>query len=112
MIYRELAKKDDAPSLLKFMPFFDWDRRKVARQDLVSAFMSSSWAPGHLALTACRCSDVSRILRRTAKTYGGEAYISRIASDLAGVPDGCRKSVEKTIASIRSDWSSRYDWRD
>lgn len=112
MIYRELAKKDDAPDLLKFVPFFDWDRCKTARKELVSAFMSSSWPPGHLALTACRCSEISRILRRTAKAFGGEAYLSRIASDLACVPYECRKSVEETIASIQSDWSSKYDWSD
>ncbi len=112
MIYRELAKKDDVPDLLKFVPFFDWDRCKAARQELVSAFMSSSWAPGHLALTACRCADIPRILRRTAKAYGGEAYLDRVNSDLARVPDGCRKHVKKMIASIRSDWSSKYDWRE
>jgi hypothetical protein len=109
MVYRELAKKDNVP---KFMSFLDWDRCKTARQELVYAFMSSSWAPGHLALIACRCSEIKKILRRVAKSYGGEAYLSRMASDLALLPEGCRESVEKMIASIRSDWSSRYSWRD
>ncbi|WP_219847062.1 hypothetical protein [Burkholderia multivorans] len=112
IIYRELAKRDDVPDLLRFVPFLDWDRCKAARKELVSAFMSSSWSPGHLAFTACRCSDIARILRRTAKASGGEAYLGRIASDLARVPDDCRKSVEETIASIRSDRSSKYDWSD
>jgi hypothetical protein len=112
MIYRELARKDDVPNLLKFVSFFDWDRCKAAREELVSAFMSSSWPPGHLALTACRCSEIPRILRRTAKAYGGEAYLSRVALDLACVPDGCRRSVEKVIVSRRSDQSSKYEWRD
>lgn len=112
LIYRELAKKDDVPDLLKFVPFFDWDRCKAARQELVSAFMSSSWAPGDLALTACRCNDLGKILRRTAKAYGGDGYIGRVAADLARLPDGCRKPAAQTISSIRSDWSSKFDWRD
>jgi hypothetical protein len=112
LIYRELAKKDDVPDLLKLVPFFDWDRCKAARQELVSAFMSSSWAPGDLALTACRCNDLGKILRRTAKAYGGDGYIGRVAADLARLPEGCRKPAAQTISSIRSDWSSNFDWRD
>ncbi|HGO6119649.1 TPA: hypothetical protein ACK3SN_007043, partial [Burkholderia cepacia] len=112
MIYRELAKQNDVPDLLKFVPFFDWDRCKTARQELVSAFMSSSWPPGHLALTAYRCLDIARILRRTAKAYRGEAYLSRIAQDLVHVPDECREAVEETIAAIRAEGVSKYDWSD
>jgi hypothetical protein len=112
LIYREFAKKDDVPELLKFVPFFDWDRCKAARHELVSAFMSSSWAPGDLALTAWRCNDLGKILRRTAKAYGGDRYISRVEADLARLPDACRRSAAQTIASIRSDWSSKFDWRD
>ncbi len=103
IVYRELAKQDDVPDLLKLFPFFDWDRCKVARQELVSAFMSSKWAPGDLALTACRCEDVGKILRRTAKAHGGEAYLARVAADLSNLPDGCRKTVEKVISTIESE---------
>ncbi|ATU72287.1 GAP1-N1 domain-containing protein [Komagataeibacter rhaeticus] len=112
IIYRELAKKDEVPDLLKFVPFFDWDRCKAARQELVSAFMASSWPPGDLALTACRCNDLGKILRRTAKAYGGDGYIGRVEADLARLPDGCRKPATQTISSIRSDWSAKVDWRD
>lgn len=102
MIYRELAKQDDVPELLKFFPFFDWDRCKVARQELITAFMSSSWMPGDFALTACRCEDVGKIFRKTAKAYGGEAYLTRVIEDLLRVPDGCRKAVEEVISLIYS----------
>jgi len=112
LIYRELAKENDVPDLLKFVPFVDWDRCKTARQELVSAFMSSSWAPGDLALTACRCNDLERILGKTAKAYGGYDYIGRVAADLVRLPDGCRKLATQTIGSIRPDWSSKFDSRD
>lgn len=110
MIYQELAKADDVPDLLKFVPFFDWDRCKTARHEVVQAFMSSSWKPGDLALTACRCGDTAKILKRVAKSYGGEEYLARIENDLSCLNDGDRRLVKRTIAEIRSDKSYRFDW--
>ncbi|MEE2850331.1 MAG: hypothetical protein VX561_10735 [Pseudomonadota bacterium] len=111
-IYRQLAKEDDAPDLLKMVPFFDWDRCKAARLELVSAFLSSSWPASDLALTACRCNDVGRILRRTAKSHGGEDYIGRIGSEVSRLPKGCQEAITKALSALRADWPARYDWRD
>ncbi|MCQ4279579.1 hypothetical protein NA643_10835 [Pseudomonas stutzeri] len=102
IIYRELAKADDVPELLKFIPFFDWDRCKSARHGLVEAFMSSNWRAGDLALTAYRCSDVAKILGRVAKSYGGEEYLARIENDLNRLSDDGQRFVDQTIDVIRS----------
>ena len=102
MVYRDLAKKDTVPDILQFLPFFDWDRCKAARHELVGAFMSSSWSPVDLALTACRCADVGKILRRTAKSYGGEIYIEKISKETALLPDKCRAEVDLAISTIMS----------
>jgi hypothetical protein len=110
MIYRELAKADAVPDLLKFVPFLDWDRCKTARRELVSAFISSSWKAGDLALTACRCGDVAKILKRVANSYGGEDYLVRMENDLDRLNDGERRLVMSTIAEIRSDTSYKFDW--
>jgi hypothetical protein len=114
LVYRELAKEDDdVPDILKFVPFFDWDRCKTARRELVDAFMASpAWRPRDLALTACRATDVGKILRRAGKAYEGEAYINRLSTDLGELPGPCREKVQSTIAQIRTDWASKYDWRD
>lgn len=111
-IHRELAKADEVPDIFKFIPFFDWDRCKAARHELVDAFMSSSWPPRDLALTACRANEVARIMRRVIKQNGGEAYVKRIASDLNGLPEKCRKAVNTAIGQVRSNPSAKYDWRD
>lgn len=111
-IHRELAEADDVPDILKFIPFFDWDRCKAARHELVDAFMSSSWPPHDLALTACRANEVARIMRRISKQNGGEAYIKRIALNLNGLPEKYRKVVNAAIGQVRSNPSARYDWRD
>lgn len=111
-IHREFAKSDDVPEFFKFIPFFDWDRCKAARHELVDAFMSSSWPPRDLALTACRSNEVAKIIRRVAKQHDGEAYIERISSDIGNLPERCRKVVEKEISHVRDNLSAKYDWRD
>lgn len=111
-IHRELAKADHVPDFFKFIPFMDWDRCKAARRELVDAFMSSSWPPCDLALTACRSNEAARIVRRIAKQQGGESYINRIASDLGKLPRGCRQVVENAILEVRANPSASYEWRD
>lgn len=110
VIYRELAKADEVPDLLKFIPFFDWDRCKTARYELVRAFMSSSWKAGDLALTACRCDDLERILKRVFHSYGGLEYVARLENDLDRLKEDDRRLVKRTISEIRADRSYRLDW--
>ena len=102
-IYAEFAKADDVLDFFKFIPFVDWDRCKAARHELIDAFMSSSWAPRDLALTACRINEVGRILQRVAKQSGGASYVKRIAADRTLLPDDCRKVVERVLAQIRAN---------
>ncbi|ODA93390.1 hypothetical protein BFX40_11270 [Mesorhizobium sp. SEMIA 3007] len=111
-IHREFAKADDLPEFFKFIPFMDWDRCKAVRHELIDAFMSSSWPPRDLALTACRANEIARIIRRVAKQHDGEAYIKLIASDVGKLPEGCRKAVENAISQVRANPSAKYDWRD
>lgn len=99
-IHRELAKADDVPDIFRFIPFLDWDRCKAARNELVDAFLSSSWHPRDLALTACRANEVARIFGRVAKQQNGRAYIKRIALEAAELPDGCRAEVQGEISQI------------
>jgi len=102
IIYREFAKADDVPDILKFIPFFDWDRCKNARHGLVEAFMSSNWRAGDLALTAYRCGDVGKILERVAKSPGGEEYLSRVENDLGRLSADGQRFVGRTIDELRS----------
>lgn len=102
-MYKHLAKADDLPDLLKFIPFLDLDRCKAARRELVDAFLSSSvWPPSDLALTAYRCSDAERILGRVANAYGGDAYLDQIQADLHLLSGHCRDQIERAISKVRS----------
>ena len=104
LVYREYAKANDIPDLLKFFSFTDWDKCKSARHELVSAFLGSSvWEPRDLALTSCRCGDIGKIFRHVAKSYGGDAYLNRVLSDLGPLQTGCRNAVKQVISDIRSN---------
>lgn len=111
-IHSELAKAADVPEFFKFIPFMDWDRCKSARHELVDAFMSSSWPPRDLALTACRTNEVARIIRRVAKQQGGEAYIARIVSDSNSLPASCRNAVKNAASQLQANAATRYDQPD
>ena len=111
-IHRELAKADNVPDFFRFIPFMDWDRCKAARRELVDAFMSASWPPRDLVLTACRTNEVARIIRRVAKQQDGELYINRIAADVGKLPRNCRNEVENAISEVRANPSAKYEWRD
>ncbi len=108
-VHRELARVDEVSDLFKFITFFDWDRCKAARHELVDAFMSSSWPPLDLALTACRTKEVSKILRRVGKQYGGSNYLERITSEIDRVPKECRSMIEREIFEIQNSLMSDSD---
>jgi len=98
MVYREYAKADDISELLRFFPFTVWGKCKSARHELVSAFLGSSvWAPRDFALTSCRCGDIGKIFRHVANSYGGDAYLKRVLSDLGSLQPECSNAVEKVI---------------
>ena len=106
VVYLQLVRQDKGSNLLGQMLFFEWDRSKVARRRLVWAFLSSSvWTPSDLALTACRCSDVERILRRTMKSFGGRDYVGKIEEDLHSLPESCKEIITQTLVDIRSELS-------
>ena len=112
-IYLELSRHDKGPNFLEQFFFLEWDRSKVARRRLVGAFLSSSvWAPSDLALTACRCMDVKRILKRAVKSLGGDDYLDRIDEELERLPENCKELVAEAIVDIRSELSEKYYWQD
>lgn len=110
IVYKDLSESYDVPSKLTFFSFFDWDRCKTVRRELVDAFMTSSWPAGDLAMIACRSGDLAKILKRVAKSYGGERYLIKIENDLGRLGEDERSEVNQLIAEIRSDSSSKFDW--
>ena len=86
------------------------DRCKTARNELVDAFMWSSWKAGDLALTACRCDDVYKMLKQVSKSHDGQKYLILIDNDLMRLNDEDRVMVKQVIAEIIDDKASKKSW--
>ena len=99
-VYRELAAKaDDVLDVYKFVPFFDWDRCKAARRELVEAYLSATaWAPGDFALTACLSADVEQLVEKAARASGSSSFLERMANDLQRLPPKCAEQIERALA--------------
>ena len=101
LVYRELKSAEETPGWLSAFLFSDWDRCRIARRDLVLAFMQSSWPPANLLLAALDTGDTQEVLYRLSREYRGEAYLSSIERDLGRLPSGKRSVIQKEIETFR-----------
>nr|WP_296280792.1 hypothetical protein [Pseudoxanthomonas sp.] len=99
--YVGLESDDVSVSFLGLSAMFGRDPKKYAREDLVDAYLYSSWKPAHLALTAIRCGDTIRIFDRLLKTYGGEEYLLRISKEISEFGPEVQGLVKSAIAEVR-----------
>jgi hypothetical protein len=61
--------------------FYDWDRAKSARHELVDAFMFSSWPPADLMVTSIMAGIEREALHRLEGTHRGREYLGAIDRD-------------------------------
>lgn len=100
-VYKELKKAEDTPDFFKLFIFVDWDRRKIARRELVDAFMQSNWHAADIALAAARADDSSRILRDIAKQKDGARIVADIWHDLPSIPYPWRDQIREALKDMR-----------
>lgn len=110
LIYLELSRGGEVPDFLKSASLFDWDHCKSARRELVKSFMSSSWHPSDLALTACRCGDLNSVLKSVVKADGGKEYLKKIEKDISRLNDNDQLLAKRTIAEIKASKSAKFYW--
>ena len=100
-IYDGMRKDSDNFGLMKFFMFVELDKCKIARKDLVRAFMRSEWPPADLAVTAYRACELNRILKRLIKEPGGRSYLAKVEDGAQGLQAVIRKQVLKAIKEVR-----------
>lgn len=100
-VYRELQQGGVADFLSFAFIFLDWDRCKVARRQLVDAFVRSDWRPTDIALAAARAGDAERILAAVMQEAEGKRLIGEIERDLEFIPSPWRSQVGTAIREIR-----------
>ena len=101
-IYNMLRKGSDNFGLMKLLIFADWDKCKIARKNLVRAFVTSKWPPVDLAITAFHSRELSRILKRLLKESGGSSYLAKIEKGAQRLEEVIREPILKAIKEVRS----------
>ena len=101
-VYRELPKrrKLGMGSDVFFLYSYYWSSRKkpkdVRRElidDLVSAYLRSSWPPADLIIAALEADVGKQVVRRVCKRYAGSRYLERIGKDAQRLDDELRRRI-------------------
>ena len=108
-IYNVLRKGSDNFGLMKLPIFADWDKCKIARKNLVRAFVTSKWPPVDLAITAFHSRELSRILKRLLKEPGGSSYLAKVEKGAQRLEEVIREPILKAIKEVRNSGSSTPD---
>ena len=114
-IYEGLRKSSDNRRLKKSFrlmePFIltDWDKCKIARKNLVRAFVTSKWPPIDLAVTAFHSRELSKILKRLLKEPRGSTYLAKVEKGARRLEKVIREPILKAIKEVRDSSSSILD---
>ena len=104
VVYDELRHGRSMFWLHEFFRVLDWDRCKVARKELVRAFLESSWPPVDLGITAYRARDLKRILKRLLRAPKGSRYLDRIEEGVRQLQDKSAESILWAVKEVRREW--------
>jgi hypothetical protein len=63
--------------------FFDWDKGKQLRRELVDTYYRSKWPAGDLAIAAARAGLLRKVFKRVRQKLHGADYIELMARDLS-----------------------------
>jgi hypothetical protein len=62
--------------------YFDWDKAKTLRKEVLNSFVGSCWAPEDLAFLASKCQILRKVIHRLQRKWGGDDYIRRMMNGL------------------------------
>lgn len=100
-VYEELKKVDATRDFYKLFVFFDGDRCKTARNDLIDAFMRSNWRATDIAVAAARSGDTAKILRGILTRHDGKRAILEIERNLSLIPNPWHREVSQALQELR-----------
>jgi hypothetical protein len=93
-VYKELFDNDYVLDAFKIIPFLFFDKRKVARYELVNSFLSSRvWDPKDLLITACLCNSEEKIIKIVKKSKNGNGYIKILKACISNIPNEFQNRV-------------------
>lgn len=102
--------RDPLPETSELFRFYDWDKAKTLRKDLLQAYMTSNWNPGGLAIAASRAGLSRKIFSRLSQKWNGRDYVHRILDDLRNHSDQESIDVANALNSMVNDSEFYEPW--
>ena len=90
--------------------YFDWDKAKKLRKDVIDAYVSSHWPPEELALIAARCQVLRKVVHRLQRKWGGDEYIRRMIEGLGSRNSAEAMTVRGELSAIVNDPNFFEPW--
>ena len=83
--------------------YFDWDKAKKLRKDLIESYTSSVWPPEDLALIAARCQILRKVFNRLRRKWKGDSYLSHMLERLRNRGSDECFAVRRDLALMMED---------
>lgn len=83
--------------------YFDWDKAKKLRKDVIDAYLASCWPPEELALLGARCHVLRKIVHRLQRKWRGDQYIGKMVEGLKDQGSADASSVRTELSAIVND---------
>lgn len=83
--------------------YFDWDKAKKLRKDVIDSYLASSWPPEELALIAFKCRVLRKVIHRLQRKRSGDEYIRKMSEGLGNIKTAEAQAVKVELSAILSD---------
>ncbi len=83
--------------------YFEWDKAKKLRKELIDAFVSSRWPPGMLLIIASRSYILGKVIHRLLRKLTGEDFLKRAMRDLQNLGTQEAQSTLVEVSAIIND---------
>jgi len=110
IVYHAVVNSHYNYELSRLFSFFDWDRAKTLREELVEAFVKSNWRPGDLVVTAEICGIAAKILKRLARRSEGARIFKGMKADLGSRHEAEASRALGRISEFENSPPPIYDW--
>ncbi len=109
-VYEVAGSKESSVDVDALFSFFDWDRAKALRIELINAYLRSSWPSGDLMVVAERAGIGRKVLKRLSREHRGDEFMDRMKLDLGGRRDAEGARALRAILEFERNPPNRYEW--
>ncbi len=100
VVYDEIRNGREFPYFSKIVSFYDWDKCKALRRELVNAFTRSIWRPIELLRCAYYTHAVGEILDQLVHQWGGRRYLRTIRRDIEACEEPLRSQLRAAVTEF------------